>query len=186
MIIDLGSGPNPKMDANIRIDVNPWPEVTHVIDIKKPPFPFEDNIAEKIYFGDVIEHITIFEITPILNEIFRLLKPGGVVEVTTPDFEWICKRVANNDWKEQANVSWLNKHDDDFLNAMSYFFGGWVDSKEYAMPGMGHVFGYSEKFLKQVLEDHKFVDIERILDTRNPLPAANSIIKMLAYKPSTI
>jgi predicted SAM-dependent methyltransferase len=182
MIIDIGSGPNPKKDANIFMDINDWKHVNCKHDLLETPYPFNDNIFEKAYMGDVLEHIYIFDIDRVLTEIHRILKPDAVFEITVPDARWIFERIVYNDWNEQANVPWLNPTDDPWKNAMSYLFGGFHNLNEYKMTGMGHVNGFDEKSLCDLLKNNGFKDCERVTDMRNPDPARNSIIKIICRK----
>ena len=182
MIIDLGSGPHPKPDANICVDFHPWPRVNVQHDLRVLPYPFADNMADKIYFGDVIEHLDKFIVPAVLKDILRILKPDGILDVTCPDIRWVCERIANNDWAEHANVDWLNPTPDPFENAMSYVFGGWMTESEYKIPGMGHINGFDEAKLKRMLLEAGFKTAVRVDDTRNPAPARNSILRMLATK----
>ena len=182
MIIDLGSGPWHKPDATLRVDVNPWPNVDVICDLSKPPYPFESNIANKIYFGDVIEHLSKFVVNDVLREIHRMLKPGGHVEITCPDVDWIAERIYKKDWTTMANVEWLNKNRDWFEDAMECLFGGWLHETEHKIPGMGHINGFNEDKLKKYLTSNGFHSIVRVPDLRNPEPARGCILKVLAYK----
>jgi len=182
VIIDIGSGPHPKEDATIFMDVHAWPKVTHVHDLHTFPYPFKDNFADKIYLGDVIEHIIYLAAPLVIQEIYRILKPGGVFEITCPDFLWIMQRVVNDDWKTQANVDWLNKHESTWDNAMDYLWGGWRNPNEYSIPGMGHVNGFSEESLGKLLSEAGFKTFERVPDERNPIPARNAVLKIVATK----
>lgn len=182
MILDFGSGPHPKPDATVHVDVYPWPGVTVIHDFQKFPYPFETDIADKIYFGDVIEHLPKFMTDSVLQEIHRILKPRGILDITCPDARWICERVAFGDWSDKANVDWLNKEDDPFENAMSYFFGGWMNSQEYQIPGMGHINAFDESKLKRLLLKAGFRSADRVPDLRNPEPARWAVLRMIAVK----
>lgn len=52
-------------------------------------FPFEDNTFDFVYSKSVIEHFYYPE--KVMKEIYRVLKPGGVVVTLTPDWEIIYK-----------------------------------------------------------------------------------------------
>ena len=67
MIIDLGAGPWPKHDATVKVDVNKWRDDYLIHDLSKVPYPFESNVATKIYFGDVIEHLSEFIVDVVLS-----------------------------------------------------------------------------------------------------------------------
>lgn len=48
--------------------------------------PFADKTADVIYASHLISYFDRVEIVPILNEWHRVLKPGGVLRLATPDF----------------------------------------------------------------------------------------------------
>ncbi|MBD1845998.1 class I SAM-dependent methyltransferase [Cyanobacteria bacterium FACHB-63] len=60
-------------------------------DIEAFPYPFEDNYFDEIFWGDNIEHLFFPERT--LNEIHRILKPGGRLVLSTPNHGWIINRL---------------------------------------------------------------------------------------------
>ena len=182
MIIDIGSGPWPKPDAQVRMDLHPWQGVNCVHNLMDTPYPFPDETFTKAYMGDVVEHINIFDVDRVLTEVHRILKPGATFEVVVPDFRWIAERIVKGDWNEQANVPWLNPTDDPWKNAMSYWFGGFHNKDEYKMEGMGHVNGFDFDSLKKLLEKNGFIGVTRVPDERNPLPARNSILKVICSK----
>jgi SAM-dependent methyltransferase len=182
MIIDIGSGPHPKPDANIFMDVHQWGNINCLHDLTKVPYPLESGSFSKAYMGDVIEHISIFDVDNVLKEVYRILKSGGILEVTVPDVRWICERIVKNDWDIMANVDWLNQSNNSWSNAMSYLFGGFHNINEYKIPGMGHLNGFDEESLSKLLTKNGFTDCKRYPDERNPEPARGSVLKMIAYK----
>ena len=183
VVIDIGAGPHPRADATECMDVHEWTSTTKKHDLHQFPYPYEDNYADKIYLGDVIEHLVCFAAPLVICEIHRILKPGGTFEITCPDVLWVMERIVKGDWKEKANVPWLNVYDDPWEDAMSYLFGGFHNVNEYKMQGMGHVNAFDEKALKGLLEKNGFVDCIRTADLRNPEPARNSVIKIICRKP---
>jgi len=62
----------------------------HFCDVGSESLPAEDATVDCVFFGDVIEHL-IHSPKPVLNEIFRVLKPGGVCISTTPN---ACRLTA--------------------------------------------------------------------------------------------
>lgn len=182
MIIDIGSGPHPKMNADIRMDFHPWAGVTHQHDLTITPYPFTDQFFAKAYMGDVVEHISIFDIDRVLTEVARILKPGGILEVTVPDARWIFERIVANDWNEKCSVDWLNSKSTPWDNAMSYLFGGFHNKDEYKIPGMGHIAAYDYFSLKALLEKNGFCDCLREPDFRNKVGDRDAILKMVCQK----
>lgn len=53
-------------------------------DLEKVPYPFKDNSIEKILAENVMEHLINFE--QALDELHRILKPAGVIEILVPHF----------------------------------------------------------------------------------------------------
>jgi predicted SAM-dependent methyltransferase len=180
--IDIGSGPHPIPGADIRMDIHQWPGVNLIHSLLDTPYPFDDNTFKVANMGDVVEHISIFDIDRVLTEVCRILKPDGKLIVTVPDAAWIFERIVNKDWKEHANVDWLNPTDDPWKNAMSYLFGGFHNKDEYQLEGMGHLNAFNQNSLKELLEKNGFMDCNRYPDMRNPEPARNAVIKMVCRK----
>jgi predicted SAM-dependent methyltransferase len=49
--------------------------------------PVDDNSAELIYFSHILEHLNNESVQYILNESYRILKPGGIVRIVAPDID---------------------------------------------------------------------------------------------------
>jgi predicted SAM-dependent methyltransferase len=54
------------------------------------PLPYPDEVFDAVYLLHVIEHLTPEESDSLLREIYRTLKPGGIIRVSTPDLEDVC------------------------------------------------------------------------------------------------
>ena len=55
-----------------------------VWDLDRFPYPLPESHFLGVYAGDVVEHLE--NIPNFMAEVYRLLVPGGVVEITTPHF----------------------------------------------------------------------------------------------------
>lgn len=53
--------------------------------------PFEDNSVDLIYSAHLIAYFDRSEIADLLTEWRRVLKPGGILRLATPDFEAMIK-----------------------------------------------------------------------------------------------
>jgi ubiquinone/menaquinone biosynthesis C-methylase UbiE len=62
------------------------------VDIDVENLPFEDRFFDSIFAGEVIEHL--YDTDHFLDEIYRVLKPGGILVITTPNLASIHNRVA--------------------------------------------------------------------------------------------
>jgi predicted SAM-dependent methyltransferase len=59
------------------------------------PVRVENNTAELVYCSHTVEHLQDHHVDNMLAEAYRILKPGGVIRVTTPNaalFYWAYKR----------------------------------------------------------------------------------------------
>lgn len=50
------------------------------------PYPLKANSIDSYQIEDVVEHIAIKKIIPVLNEIYRILKQGGYLRLSLPDY----------------------------------------------------------------------------------------------------
>ena len=74
-------------------------------EIGKEPAPFEDNTFDVVFCKSLIEHVDAEE---LLNEMARILKPGGAVIILTLDW-WYDFRMWYIDHTHGYGVPWM-KH----------------------------------------------------------------------------
>jgi SAM-dependent methyltransferase len=65
----------------------------HSVNIEAWPFPFADAQTDVVVFGEVLEHMTN-DPMHAMREISRVLKPGGVLVLTTPNVARLENVVA--------------------------------------------------------------------------------------------
>lgn len=58
----------------------------HILHDITCPFPLRDSSVDIFQAEDVFEHIPHAGITEIVNEIYRILKPGGLFRLSVPDY----------------------------------------------------------------------------------------------------
>lgn len=83
LIIDLGCGLNKQPDA-VGVDNAKLKGVDIVHDLSKFPYPFKKNSADKVYLYQVLEHFDPDLMLKVLKEIYRILKPEGVLDLRVP------------------------------------------------------------------------------------------------------
>jgi len=109
--IDLGCG-SKKEPGFFGIDIKPFDCVDMVADLSTG-IPLPDNYADYIKAYDFIEHIQ--DKIKIMNEIWRVLKPGGVADIMVPSTDG---RAAFQDpthisfWNENSFHYYLNEDED--------------------------------------------------------------------------
>ena len=59
-------------------------------------FPFEDACAEAVFASHLLEHLPLDVAANCFREIYRVLKPGGVVRLGVPDLDLLVRRFASH------------------------------------------------------------------------------------------
>jgi len=118
-----------------------------------PPFPFEDNSFDTIVTFQVIEHVK--NDAGFIEEIHRVLKPGGQALITTPNIKMTLSR---NPWHEREYTG-------DELTALSKKVFDKVEMKGIA--GDDQVLEYHERNRASVNRIMRF----DIFDLQHRLPA---------------
>jgi predicted SAM-dependent methyltransferase len=87
--LDIGCGNNKYIGA-IGMDRVKLPGVDIVHDMESFPYPFEDNTFDKVIMQHVLEHVSKENMNniKIIEEIYRILKPGGLLKVEVPIGQW--------------------------------------------------------------------------------------------------
>lgn len=63
-------------------------------------YPLNDNCIDSYQAEDVLEHIELDKVIPVINEIYRILKPGSLFRICLPDyFSPHLKHVSMKDSK---------------------------------------------------------------------------------------
>lgn len=64
------------------VNVDIVPPADQIVDLSQLPWPWEDSSVDEIVARDVLEHLPDKRAT--MNEIWRVMKPGGVVWIQVP------------------------------------------------------------------------------------------------------
>ena len=67
--------------------------------------PLKENSASNIYTSHFVEHIPYSKLNSFLKNCFKILSPGGVIRIITPDFNEMCEsyiKAIKDDEKETA------------------------------------------------------------------------------------
>jgi SAM-dependent methyltransferase len=81
--IDLGSGTRPR-PGFYGLDQLDLPGVDIVADLNRPLELLPESCVEHLYSSHALEHVEKF--LPLMDEIHRVMRPGGLVEVIVPHF----------------------------------------------------------------------------------------------------
>ena len=138
--LNLGCGKISKK-GYVNIDMNDFPNVDRVLDIRKLDYPNES--VDIVRMNYVLEHLTYKESRKVLEDIFRILKRGGKLEIACPDLEKSCRKFLEA--KDRKWTYWLYN---------IYGAQRWE--------GDVHKSGYTFDFLKKILKEIGFVEIKDI------------------------
>lgn len=105
MKLNLGCGDD-RRDGYVNVDLRP--EVADVVcDVRKLEH-WADGEVDEILALDVLEHFPADQTAVILAEWYRVLRPGGLLEVRVPNLARICELVVSRAAMERwASVGML-------------------------------------------------------------------------------
>jgi predicted SAM-dependent methyltransferase len=151
--------------------------------------PYEGGSVDEVRADSFIEHLSFSEEPLFLHEAFRVLKSGGKLNISVPDFEEVVKiwLAAEDNWKD------FFRTDDDAIR-QEHWFGtysyamdnrwGYLTAMIYGPQngdGQFHRNCYTEKKLRAICKHLGFGDVEisRFLwkGDRDP------IVRIIATKP---
>lgn len=107
MNLNLGCG-NEVLRHYINLDSIQLEGVDVVYDLKEYPWPFEDNSSSFILCKHVLEHL--HESIPAVEEIWRILRPGGKVQIHVP--YWNSSDAVT----DPTHIRYFNEHSFDFFD----------------------------------------------------------------------
>lgn len=147
--LHLGCG-TVRLDGWVNIDLH-TPQADIHWDIRRP-LPFPAGAARFVYHEHVIEHITLEEAVRCLADWHRVLEPGGVVRIATPDLQYLVERYGSGEgWRDQA---WLRQPEYQFI-------GTPAEMLNVALRWWDHRYVYDGEELTRRLRNAGFRDITR-------------------------
>ena len=109
--------------------------------------PFPDNYADYLESQDMVEHLPFYLQPALYKEMFRVLKPGGELRVSTVDFSSLARI-----WLEEVDNN-PNVTSDDYVNVQEMIYGNQFHDGEY------HKTAYSPTLASTLLNGAGFTDV---------------------------
>lgn len=112
--LNLGCGQHFHRDW-FNVDIVSDSEYVQAHDLRQG-IPFADNFFEVVYHSNILEHFEKDAALFFVQECERVLKPGGVLRIATPDLHriaqeylrWVAAGLENfNDVQVAANYDWI-------------------------------------------------------------------------------
>lgn len=94
LCLNLGCGPQP-LSGWVNVDISRGPDVDIVWDLSRS-LPFADESCSVIFCEHMIEHLSRNDGAGFLHECFRVLQPGGVLRLSTPDAERFLRSYSGD------------------------------------------------------------------------------------------
>lgn len=88
--LDLGCGKN-KKQGFLGVDIRRFDGVDVVVDLGSKRWPWKDATVAEVNCSHFLEHLTPKERIHVVNEMWRVLKPGGQATCATP--HWASTRA---------------------------------------------------------------------------------------------
>ena len=149
----LGAG-STQREGGLMPDIAPQSPSVMYLDVTRP-FPFDSETFEYIHAEHLIEHITRTEGLQMLSECRRVLKPGGVVRIATPDLAVLVGLYdGNRDEVGQRYIKWLT---DLLFPEVGAYKAAFVLNN--AFTNFGHKFLYDGELLELALTKVGFTNI---------------------------
>lgn len=100
--LDFGCGPH-KSEGFQGVDAIAFDGVDHVVDLRRAPWPWKDGTVEEARASHFVEHLTAMERIVFVNELYRILVPGGSCQIVTP--HWASSRAYGDPTHQWPPVS---------------------------------------------------------------------------------
>ena len=142
------------LDGWLNVDLDRYPGVARMDATRR--FPFADETFDHIYSEHMIEHVPYEQGCTMLAECCRVLKPGGIVRIVTPDL--VALAALCDDERDAHSQRYLDFFYETFLGpqrphtvatALDAHFRWW-----------GHSFLYDGPTLIGTMEQAGFINIE--------------------------
>jgi predicted SAM-dependent methyltransferase len=131
-------------DRNIEgyIGVDICPPADQIVDLSGP-WPWPDSSVDEVVAFDILEHLP--DRIATMNELWRVLKPGGLAFIETPD-----AAKGPGFWQDPTHVAgWT-------MNSFQYFqHGSFAQqrlAKNYGIKASFKILGLTEKQVPDVME----------------------------------
>ena len=101
----IGCGPH-CLSGWLNTDINRVLSNVYYLDATRK-FPFENETFDFVFSEHLIEHLGFQGAKNMLCEAFRILKPGGVLRIATPDIQFLFELYQHReDPKVKSYLAW--------------------------------------------------------------------------------
>ena len=179
--LHLGCGPR-HLPGWINIDLFPTIPMPDVLLDVEHPLMLKEGSVDYIFTEDLIEHLSLAGAKSLVRECARVLKPGGVLRIGTPDLQSFIRAYLD---QSQGDLAFYK----DCCGVETF-----AEMFNAGMRAWGHTFIYDEETLSRILKSNGLTttrkgfnetdsDVLRGLDLRDTADGAHSMF-LECTKPS--
>lgn len=148
MNIEFGAGETPTREGYLTCDIRNVPGVDFVCAAWDIDQHVKPNTVDIIFSRHFFEHLTFAQGRVVMQKWHTILKPGGVCEMMLPNMTFHIEQ-----WQRRAT-------DRDRKHSRAGFWG-WQRG-EFEDTWDTHKSGYDHEFLRELIEEFDFVNIESL------------------------
>jgi predicted SAM-dependent methyltransferase len=134
------------------------------------PFPLPSDTFDLVFSEHMIEHVSLGAAFSMLQESRRVLKPGGLIRISTPPLEYLIKLLVSPTPEDEE---YLRFHCQEW-NPQSPVFTAAVAVADYYKL-WGHQFVYDEPTLRALMSKAGFVSIEKVAINESSHPELRNL-----------
>lgn len=110
-VLHMGCGET-HVDEAVNVDYVETSATDVVFDLEQTPWPFPDESFEHIEAVDIIEHFV--HVVPVINEMYRVLKPGGTIHIHTTHWQ------TPNSFTDPSHFHYFTEHSFDYWDPKTF------------------------------------------------------------------
>lgn len=103
-VLELGGGDNPVFPENL--DVRPGPKVSLIADLNEP-LPIESDTYDGVFSQFLLEHLRLPKLRGFLDEVHRVLRPGGIAVVVTSNLYEQAKVIIEREGNWNDDIIYM-------------------------------------------------------------------------------
>jgi predicted SAM-dependent methyltransferase len=147
LLLDVGASGS-HLPGWVSLDIEPDAEGIRMDAAR--PWPFPDGCARAVRSEHMVEHLSWDEAAFCIREMYRVLEPGGVCRICTPDLEGIARAYLERDPRV------LDVHREHGYDAPT-----WSHLPNNYLRMWGHRYVFDAEALTTLLEAAGFGEVER-------------------------
>lgn len=163
-LLEIGPG-NLRLPGFETVNIIWGRNVDYVCDASKK-MPFNSGTFDLIYASHMLEHVAWYQVSAVINEWIRILKPGGSVEIWVPNGLLIAESFVKAELGIENNIDkdgWykFNEQQDPCIwaNGRIFSYGDGAGLKNH--PNW-HLTLFSPRYLRILLENAGLINIHEM------------------------